>query len=201
MADYENEYFILEALEEDDVPFLTPDKATAKRQFSSERQTAGSPPLIFTNGWRARNRADGVTDTVRPILFHGNNLVVSAVMRESLLHIDVAGMAMHPAIYIDDQDNRHEDYWYVAFTELFDCWDRVTSTISGGNNASKTSQRYEVLAYGLDRKILDGTPLEKRLLFKMGGTTAGQLFCHESIAGLFRIDLPNGAKLTLVADY
>lgn len=201
MSDYEQQYFILTERDEDSVPFLTPDKNTADRRFSFERQRVGSPPLIFTNGWRDRNLSKGIKDSVKPILFHGNNVVVSSPIRESLLGIDVPGMYMHPAIYIDDRDQWHEEYWYLTFTELFDCWDRNTSTTSPPYTTADPTKRYEIITYGLDKDVLDKTPLEKRLLFKMGGTGAGYVFCHESIAGLFRRDLPNGAKLTLVEDY
>ncbi|MEJ7807501.1 MAG: hypothetical protein WKG03_16450 [Telluria sp.] len=108
---------------------------------------------------------------------------------------------MHPAIYIDDRDNWHEDYWYLTFTELFDCWDRQLSDTSTSCIEAGGEKIYDVYEYVLDKDLLDKTPLEKRLLFQMGGTVDAFVFCHESIAGLFRRDMPNGARLVLASDY
>lgn len=201
MSDYEQQYYILSRPDRDNVPYLTPDMNTAERRFSFERQPVGSPPLVFKNGWRERNLAEGVKDVIKPILFHGTNLVVDSAIRDALLELDVPGMYMHPAIYMDDRDQWHEDYWYVTFTELFDCWDRTTSETSPVYSKAKPDKDYEVVVYGLDGDLLDKTPLETRLLFKMGGTATGNVFCHESVARIFRRDLPNGAELTLVEDY
>jgi hypothetical protein len=60
---------------------------------------------------------------------------------------------------------------------------------------------YDVYEYVLNKELLDKTPLEQRLLFKMGGTLEAFVFCHESIAVLFRRGMPNGARLVLASDY
>jgi hypothetical protein len=201
MSAYEQQYYIIYRPETAGVPYLAPDEDTVERRFSFQRQPVGSPPLIFTNGWKERNLKKGVKDSVKPILFHGTNLVVSSEIRESLLTHEVPNLFMHPAIYIDDRDQWHEDYWYLTFTELFDCWDRTTSKTSASSVDPDGSVCYEVSRYGLDKNVLDKTPLQQRVLFKMGGTGDSYVFCHQSIAGLFRRNAPNGAELTLVADY
>lgn len=201
MSEYEQQYYIVCRSETVGVPYLAPDIDTVDREFSFEQQPVGSRPYIFTNGWRERNLKKGVRDSVRPILFHGTNLVVSSEIREALLILDVPNLFMHPAIYIDDRDQWHADYWYLTFTELFDCWDRTTSKTSASSVDPDGSVCYEVTRYSLDKAVLDTTPLPHRLLFKMGGTGDSYLFCHESIVGLFRRSAPSGAELILVADY
>jgi hypothetical protein len=55
--------------------------------------------------------------------------------------------------------------------------------------------------YVFDKNVLDNTPLAQRLLFKMGGTVGAFVFCHESIAGIFRRETPSGARLVLASEY
>ena len=62
------------------------------------------------------------------ILFDGSNLVVNDFIRENLLNYDMPNIFMHPAVYIHDDDKWYENYWYITFTEQFDCWDRKKST-------------------------------------------------------------------------
>jgi hypothetical protein len=201
MSDYEQQYYILRAAKGDQIPFLGPDEKTAERYFSFERQLVGSAPLVFRNMEREKNLAKRAQEVVGSILFHATNPLVNTSIRDALLELDVPNMYMHPAIYIDDRDKCHEDYWYVTFTELFDCWDRSLSDTSSSFVGTKGKECYDVYEYVLDKDLLDKTPLEKRLFFKMGGTIDAFVFCHESIARLFRRDMPNGARLVLAADY
>lgn len=201
MSDYEQQYYVLRPAKGNQVPFLGPHENTVERNCSFERQPMGSPPLVFTNTEKERNLAERVKDAVTPILFHGTNPLVSTPIRDALLALNIPDMSMHPAIYIDDRDNWHEDYWYLTFTQLFDCWDRTNSDKSTSDMEANGKKLYDVYEYVLDKELLDRTPCEKRLLFQMGGTVDAFVFCHESIAGLFRKDMPNGARLVLAADY
>ena len=201
MSDYTQQYYILRAEKKDNIPFLGPDENTVERDFSFEQQPLGSPPLIVANSLKERFVADRVKEFIGSILFHGNNLVIKTAIRDALLGLDVPDMFMHPSIYIDDRDVWHEDYCYCTFTSLFDCWDRKLSDASINYTGTGDAKRFSVYEYMLNAEILDKTPIEKRLLFKMGGTGDAYVFCHESIAGLFRRDMPNGAMLVLASDY
>lgn len=200
MNDLTQQYYIVRRAKGENVPILGTDEVTMQRNFSFERQPVGATPIVFRNHDRQNNLASGLKEFVAPILFHANNLVVRTSIRESLLDLDIPGMYMHPSIYIDDLDNWHEDYWYLTFTELFDCWDRTLSETSESWVGSEDNKRYDVYDYVLDKDVMDRTPLEKRLLFKMGGAVDAPLFCHESIVGLFRREMPNGARFVLATD-
>ena len=201
MSDYTRQYYILRVDKKDNIPFLGPDDNTVERDYSFEEQPVGSAPLIFTNSLKERFAADRVKEFIGSILFDGNNLVVKTALRDALLALEVPNMFMHPAIYIDDRERWHEDYWFCTFTALFDCWDRTASDASTRFVEVNGEKNYDVYEYVLNKELLDKTPLEQRLLFKMGGTLEAFVFCHESIVGLFRRDMPNGARLVLAADY
>ncbi len=201
MNDYQLNYYILRAAQGDHIPYLRTDEKTRDSIFSAERQPAGSGPFVFTNGEKEKNRAEGVTEVIGSILFYGRDPIVCTSIRDALLELAVPNMHMHPAIYIDDRNLRHEGYWYVTFTELLDCWDRTLSDTSTSFLETDGKKRYDVYEYVFDKDLLDKTPLEKRLLFKMGGTVDAFVFCHESIADIFRREMPNGARLVLAADY
>jgi hypothetical protein len=201
MIDYAAQYYILRKPTEDSAPFLVPDEDTVDRTLGYEAQPVGSPPLIFSNAWKERNLSKKIKEVVTPILFHANDLVVSTPIREALLYLKLPHVHMHPAIYIDDRDTWHEDYWYVTFSKLFDCWDRESSDTSKNFVESDGERRYDVYEYVLNEALLDATPLEERLLFQMGGTITAFVFCHESIVKLFRRDGPIGARLVLASEY
>ena len=129
------------------------------------------------------------------ILFDGANFIVRSPIHDRLLAYDIPNLGIHPSIYIDDRDVWHEDYWYLAFTEDFDCWDRSASNYNLKPMEMGGEKSYKVRSYSLDVKLLDNTPLEARLLFKMGSTVDGKVVCHKSLAPIFSSGVNNGAEL------
>jgi hypothetical protein len=128
MNKYDQEYyFVRSPMNREDLPSLTPEKNTRDRQFRFMCQPVGSAPLTFFNGAGDYQKKLGVKVIMvppPPILFDGSNLVVDSAIREELLNTDIPNMYLHPAVYIHDDGKWYEDYWYMTFTEHFDCWDR-----------------------------------------------------------------------------
>jgi hypothetical protein len=198
---YDEEYFFI--LKNDDnarLPTLKADKNTAARNFYYQPIPTGSAPLIFFNGYREEFREDGVADDAVDILFAGANFAVRDPIRERLLTFNIPHITMHPAVYIDDRDTWHEDFWFVAFDRRFDCWDRARSEYDPDPLEIGGHKMYSIYQYVLDDRVLDATPLEQRLLFQMGGTDDELVLCHRSLAPIFRQEGASGAVLKPVRD-
>lgn len=203
MNNFDQQYYFVRCSDNDCLPELTPDVNTEDRKFSYERQPIGSSPLMFFNGAKEYQRKKRIPSLKKlpDILFSGADLVVTSRLREALLEFDIPNLYMHPTVYVHDDGKWHEDYWYLTFTQDFDCWDRENSTYSAKNIEMGGMILHNVYSYSLDQKLLEKTPIERRLLFKMGGTLTGYVVCHESINQLFSSAEESGAKLTRVSDY
>ena len=201
---YEDEYyFICKPKDNDQLPSLTPDKDTANRHFRFEALPLGQAPLRFFNSWKADNLAKGIKSLAPAVLFDGADLVVNDKIRERLLNYEIPNFHIYPAIYIDDKDHWHEDRWYLTFTERFDCWDRNTSDYNDKGGVHSGDQvYYNVFTYKFNEELMRKTPLEQRLLFKLGGTLDAYIVAHVSvITKLFGAPGNNGAEYIRVADY
>jgi hypothetical protein len=185
------------------LPSLTPDENTADRQFRFMRQPVGSAPLMFFNGGRDYQKKIGDKPLKVPprILFDGSNLVVDDAIREALLNIDIPNMYLHPAVYIHDDSKWYEGYWYMTFTEPFDCWDKKNSTYYPDPMTLGGEESYGVYTYSLNEDLLNKTSEENRLLFEMGGTTDGMVVCHQKLSPLFSGKGDTGADVIRVADF
>lgn len=198
MSKFNDEYFfVMRPRDNDRLPFLVPDTNTEDREFRYKAQPFGSPPLVFHNDLEQEDIKAGMRTVVAPILFAGTDLVVASSIREQLLHMEVPNLSMHPAIYIDETDHWHEDYWYLTFTDRLDCWDRVHSTFDDEEPPIKLGgyELFEVYRYSLDEQVLDRLPLQQRLLFKMGGTTTADVVCHASVVRTLTSAFPDAIKL------
>lgn len=204
LSKYDTEYyFLLKPTERDDLPSLTPDENTATRQFRSNPQPAGSAPLVFFNGARDQQKKMGsqVVAVPPPILFDGANLVIDERVWDRLKDSDIPDMYAHPAVYIHDDGQWHDNYWYIGFSQQFDCWDRETSLYLPDPLSFGATVSYTVIDFHLNDSVVEATPLDQRLLFEMGATTTSDLVCHESLLGVFAINAESGAKAVRIDKY
>ncbi|MET3130292.1 hypothetical protein AAKU55_000545 [Oxalobacteraceae bacterium GrIS 1.11] len=204
MIDYNNQYFFIgKSIDNPYLPSLTPDTNTENRKFGYKKQHLSSSPLIFYNGAKEfnKNRNVEILQVISEVLFCGADLVVSTRIREALLQFNIPNLDMHPAIYINDDDKRHEDYWYMTFTDNFDCWDRNNSTYKAKTADRADETDYSIYTYSLNQELLDNTPLEQRLLFKMGADSNPSIVCHNSLSNLFYTDEKSGTHLTIISEY
>lgn len=202
MNNYDHDYFFIRLDDNNErLPYLRPDTNTSERRFRNRAQPPGSAPLIFTNALKQDFRDAGKKDDAADILFESSNFVVRDHIRERLLQYEIPNMHIHPAVYIDDRDKWHENYWFLVFTSRFDCWDRSTSTYSSPPLEIGENEFFDMYTYSLNSKLLDETPFENRLLFQMGSTQDAMIVCHKSIAGLFRGNGKSGAVTQGILDY
>jgi hypothetical protein len=199
MTKFDSQYYFILKDRDERMPEMTPDEDTSRKPYTSEQLPLHTKPLIFYNGSLDYQKHDRTTPIDPPpdLLFDGSDILVKDALREKLLPLEIPDLAIQPAIYVDHKNNWHEDYWYLTFLQLFDCWDRDNSTFDPEPHTFG-GMRYEVDIYSLDDELLDKTPLESRRLFKMGGTTEGLVVAHSSIAKHFRL---SGAVLVPISDF
>jgi hypothetical protein len=190
MSQYNEQYFFIVENDEEheNLPYLgEADANTRNRKHSYERQPQGSAPLMFHNNYKEKYKKRGV-DIMNPlpsVLFRATNILITTEIRRELLKYNIPNMYTHPSVYIHDDDEWHEDYWFCTFTERFDCWDRKASKYMHETFEPNDYPAYAVYKYSLNEEFLDGIPLEQRLLFKMGASALPMITCHESIKHLF----------------
>jgi hypothetical protein len=203
MQNYDEDYYFIRKEEDDRLPSLTATEDTVERGYTYQRQPVGSAPLMFFNGAKDYDKRMGIKPLkdLPDILFNGSFLLVRTHIRDQLIQLDVPALHIHPAIFIGDDDTWHEDYWFLAFSERFDCWDRERSEHEEEALELGGFKMHSMYTYSLNTELLDSVPLAHRLLFQMGGTQDAFVVCHRSIARLFRSNTKNGARLQLIKDY
>jgi hypothetical protein len=130
MGKFNNEYFFLKRTDDDRIPILTPDEDTAEKPYNYKAFPMGQKPFIFYNGALDLQRERQIEPMDPPdVLFDGGDLVVREKIADKLWkEYDIPNLAIQSAIYIDHKNKWHEDFWFLTFTDEFDCWDREHST-------------------------------------------------------------------------
>lgn len=200
MSKFDADYFFILKERDERLPFMTPDDATSRKPYTSERLPPHAGPLVFLNGAHEHQEHNGIgpMDTPPELLFHGSDILVTEALHTQLLSLEIPDLAMQSAVYIDHWQRRHENRWYLSFLKLFDCWDRDASSYRHRDFEPGEEATYKVRRYSLNDDLLEKTPISARRLFKMGGTTTGFVVVHASIAPHFRL---SGAVLLPIAAY
>ena len=188
MSDFAQQYFFLNRPNNEALPYLQPTDETANLNFRFEQMPLGTKPLMFFNGIADMQKENKIAPlkVLPDVLFSGTDLVVRDRIREKLLEADIPNLALQASIYIDEEGNWHEDYWYLTFTERFDCWDRDKSEYRAKPLQIGGMELYSIYEYKLDEELLAKTTLKDRQLFKMGGVNPAPVTVHKSLAGIFR---------------
>lgn len=209
MGTIDRQYFFIldpqqDFVERDLFPFLSPDEDTAALPYSYEKLPLGSKPLKFHNGNKDYVQRRGYTTIRKPpdVLFSGSNPLVRSDLREKLLGLDIPNLELQPAIFVDDWNEWHEDYWFLTFTRRFDCWSRKTSDYEKGSGPIRVGGNalHQIYKFRLDEKVIEKTPLQERLLFQMGASQDAFVVAHSSIAHLFSGNR-NGAQVISIEDF
>jgi hypothetical protein len=193
-------YFIRRPMGDDATPSLKADDDTSMRDYITEAQPL-SEPLVFLNSWRKMNVKKQIKEKIRSILFEGTNLLVTGKIRRALLEHEIPHLSMCPSVYIDDRDKWHEDYWFLTFTETFDCWDRKASIYVDDPIEGDEVKLYHAKKFRLDEQLLNGIPLEQRLLFKMGGSMRAFITVHQSMLPAFLTSNRDGVEFQKISDF
>jgi len=197
MTAYDECYYILQRPHGDDQVCAVADQKTANRGYHYRQLQAGESPLFFENGYRDKDKnAWPVTN----MLVTGPGFLVTNAIREKLKFLNIDNMQIYPAVYIDDADTWHENYWFVGFYEELDCWDRQRSTVDIDEDDDEDDD-VDVDKYCLDAGVLDAIAEENRLMFKMGGSSMNYIFVHQRIIDLFNECNMDGARFFKVSDF
>lgn len=206
MRKYEQQYyFLVKPTEDERLPSLSPDDNTSDKNYDFEYFPVGSPPFIFFNGAKEYNKKRNIPSlkTVPSILFDGTNLLISNSMRESILALNIPNLHMHQSVYIHDDGEWYENYWYMTFVDRLDCWSKSKSDFDKEEEPIRSGgfELFAVYKFYFDEGILDSIPQSQRLLFKMGGAVNALIVCHESILDIFKSGNRGGVEFIQVGDY
>lgn len=196
----EKSYYIAMDHEGEQYPVLQPDDDTAGRPFRSQK-LSGSTPLRFRDALKNERQKTGGAELITDIMFCGANLVVKNNVKDVLAPLNLQGLQIYPAVYIDNQNHWHDDYWYLNFYEPLDCLDKTRFEGDEPDDINDPFDFYDVDRYALDQDKLSKAGRERSLMFKIARTTLGYIFLHESVADEFRKHSFTGIRLFNVASF
>lgn len=177
-------YYIIMEVDCPEHPTLTPDDKTAERSITYKKLEFTSP-LVFLNGFRKENLRNRTREKIADVLFGGAEVLIKSHIKEAIEPFGFANLQFYPAIYIDNDDHRHDDYWFVNIFKKLECLDTENSEFEPPEDMNDPYDHYDVRRYVLSEEALSRTPVDERLLFKISRTTIGYTLMNQRIVDVF----------------
>jgi len=198
MNNYNDDYYIsFKATPDQQYVSIRPDDKTGARKYNMIIPEPGSQPFFFINRWKEKDNRRGVKRNLSDVFVaSGSGWLVSNKVYDVLVKFNSQGVKYHPAVYIDDEGNWHEGYWFVGFYDRIDCVDKNLSTVS-----EKIGNNVVVDKYVLDQNVLDQVLEENRMMFMTKGDMDNYIFCHKTLVDALSHKLFNGVRFIKVSDY
>lgn len=111
-----------------------------------------------------------------------------------------AFICSHQYIYINDEGEWLDDYWFLTFYKTLDCWDSGRSVVDvfeddEDDDLGGIEPTIEVDKFVLESEVLDEIPKNERLLFKMGGNVSkSYVVVHQKVVDFFENNNISGVR-------
>lgn len=201
---FDEEYYIARRPADEGQLYLKPDAKTFNRRYGYTKLTQGEAPLFFENAFKDKDKKSGKKRSLTNVLIDSPNLLVDNEARDKLKFLEIDGLQIYPAVYIDDDIKWHENYWFLNFYKELDCWDRKLSVVEiddDDDDDDDIDLDAEIIKYRLNSDILSQIPKEHRLMFKMGGATKAYIFVHQDVVDIFTNVNATGVRFFKVSEF
>lgn len=204
---YDEQYYIAFEPHGDDRLFAAADDTTSERGYHYIKPALGAPPFIFRNAYLDKDKKRKVTWPITDVLVVGGDLLVKEYIKNQICRFDTSGLYMQPSIYINDEGERLDDYWFLTFYKTLDCWDRDRSVVDifeddEDDDLDGIEPTIEVDKFVLDSEVLDEIPENERLLFKMGGNVSkSYVVVHQKVVDFFEKNNISGVRFFKLSEF
>jgi len=200
MNNYDNEYYIF-------FPTFLPSEVRIRPHIKNKNVVfdgielpIGGAPLFFEQGFKEKDARTGQKRQMTDIMSGSGSFIVTKNIRTEFIKYDLTGMAMYPAVMIDNDDKWNENYWFMNIWRDLDCWSRNNSVY---DELSEDEDEDDTVidVYHLDENVLDIIPLENRLIFRMANETMGYIFFHRKVVDFLKKNNFTGGRFIKVIDF
>ena len=200
MSKYDQEYYLPFAAMDDNKIFVGMDRKSVRRRRLKKINIAEGP-MFYHNDYREEDKNKGDKNPIPDIMPVNGQMVIPNDMMRFLRVFETPGIQLFPAVYIDDDDNWHENLSVIHCYKRLDCLDFEKSLIKNNPRAWKEGDDNKVKQLSLSEAALKAIPEDERLIFQINKVKRRHLYCHQRIVDYIREMKYTGVEFIKVADF
>jgi len=182
MSNYEDQYYLVDEVYDDDTLYLKPKKKTANRDYEYTKMIYGDEPLFFENSYKDRDVNEGKERPIKTAHMDGNFLIVDDAIYREMKSFTIDNFQLYPAVVVDDKEAYHENFWFFNIYANSDYLDIDQCQI---DDYDEDDKKHSIERYSLNEKLLDGILEERRLIFRPMRSDIGHTIVHQRIVDIF----------------
>jgi len=157
--------------------------------------------MVYLNKYKEENLKLGVKTVLPDIFLEFSAMIIPKTFMVFLRNFDIYGLQLFPTIYIDDDDQWHENLWLVNFFEGIDCIDKEKSEIDYDPDLWEEGDPLVVDETVFDDSVLRAIPEDQLLIFKMANVAWPHLYWHQRVVDYIRQQKYTGIIFVKASDY
>jgi len=200
MTNYNEQYYILFGDTSNGASHLRPLQKTADRSFTYKQLNLSGGPAFFENAFSEEDTKAGIKHPILDVMDAAGWFLFSNRLYQQMATLEIKGMQLFPAVFINDDKKYYEDYFLTNFYEKLDCLD-VDKSIIRSKSESRDNIYYNAKKIYLSTEVLDKIPEEQRLIFKIDKIRPAYIIVHQKIKDIIEQENATGAKFYRIDQY
>ena len=201
MSELQQEYYLPFRANTENKLFINTDEKSSRRYYHYEKFNIVDGPMVYLNNYKEENLELGIKTPLPDIFLDFGAMIIPKEFMVFLRNFDIYGLQLFPTIYIDDDDQWHENLWLVNFFEGIDCIDKEKSEIDYDPDLWEEGDPLVVDETVFDDSVLRAIPEDQRLIFKMANVAWPHLYCHQRVVDYIRQQKYTGIIFVKASDY
>jgi len=201
MSELQQQYYVPLRANTENKLFIGRDEKSKRRYYHYRKFNLVDGPMVYLNKYKEENLKLGVKTVLPDIFLEFSAMIIPKTFMVFLRNFDIYGLQLFPTIYIDDDDQWHENLWLVNFFEGIDCIDKEKSEIDYDPDLWEEGDPLVVDETVFDDSVLRAIPEDQRLIFKMANVAWPHLYCHQRVVDYIRQQKYTGIIFVKASDY
>ena len=201
MSELQQEYYIPFLGNTENKLFINTDEKSSRRYYFHTKFDLADGPMVYLNDYKEENLKLGIKTPLPDIFLDYGAMIIPKEFMVFLRNFDIYGLQLFPTIYIDDDEQWHENLWLVNFFEGINCIDKEKSEIDSDPELWEEGDPLIVDTTVFDDSILRAIPEDQRLIFTMDNVHMLHLYCHQRVVDYVRQQNYTGIIFVKASDY
>jgi len=201
MSELQQQYYIPFRANTENKLFLTKDEKSKRNFYFFKKFNLVDGPMVFLNNYKEENLKMGIKTQLPDIFLDFGLMLIPKEFMVFLRRFNIHGLQLFPAVYIDDDEQWHENLSMVNIFEGIDCLDKEKSEIDYDPDLWDEGDRLIVDEIVFSDVVLRAIPEDQRLIFKMKNVQMPHLYCHQRVVDYIRQQNYTGIIFVKASDY
>jgi len=209
MSKYNDQYYFI-FNDYGNSSYLTPFQETEDRNWTYQKLSRTGGPAFFENTDKGMYKKSRKKQSINDVMVAAGDFLIDRRIYELLQLFDIDNLQFYPAVFVDDDENWHEQYMLLNFFGSLDCldidkseiyFDEDDEDVDEDEDEDEDDIEYSVDRFYLCEAVLDSIAQEQRLIFRLAKACPSYTLVHQQVKDIFDQANATGINFIKVSEF